>query len=336
VNDRLRFEEKKLVSDLSAKSRATEKSTEMAPKDSTRMGAFFSPTKELNIDIAKSFGEFNLSDYIGDPSDKYKPEYKKLGKLRNYYFERVKKKDVYQYLNIVSLYENSLFDNLTKLMPGRAKTTTGILIEPHFLERSKVKLYKPNGDYNTYEGSVNYDVSFDNEYNTYDALITTDDIQPTADNLSYETTIGFDYLSSSAENASFETIIYTQDDLVVSSENLGYSATIGTGLEKRTLLEKPETFTTIVGMDDYERIGFGLYAESGGFAVQTYFDTDNVIKKKRVRACVVKEQKQVTTTKFKVLLPDGTGDPRGGTEVTSSLVIELSAILALVMLPSGI
>jgi hypothetical protein len=322
VNDRVRFEEKKLVSDLSAKSRSTEPSTEMAPKDSTRMGAFFSPTKELNIDIAKSIGEFNLSDYIGDPSDKYNSEYKRLGKLRNYYFERVKKKDVYQYLNIVSLYENSLFDNLTKLMPGRAKTTTGILIEPHFLERSKIKLHKPNGDYNTYEGTTNYDVSFDNEYNTYDALITTDDIQPSADNLSYETSIVFDYLSSSAENISFDTIINTQDDLIISSENLGYNATIGTGVNRRTLLEKPETFTTIVGMDDYDRIGFGLYAESGGFAVQTYFDTDSVIKKRRVRACLVKEQKTITTSKFKVLLPDGTGDPRGGTEVTSSIVTE--------------
>ena len=322
VNDKVRFEEKKLVSDLSSKSRATEKSTESAPKDSTRMGAFFSPTKELNIDIAKSFGDFNLADYIGDPSDKYKDEYKKLGKLRNYYFDRFKKKDVYQYLNIVSLYENTLFDNLTKLMPGRSKTTTGILIEPHFLERSRIKLTKPVGDYNKYEGEVNYDISFDNEYNTYDALISTEDIIPTAENLIYDTTIEFNYLSSSAENSSLETIIFTQDDLNLSSENLGYEATIGTGLDRRTLLERPETFTTIVGMDEYERIGFGLYAESGGFAVQTYFDSDNIIKKRRVRACVVKEQKQVTTTKFKVLLPDGTGDPRGGTEVTSSLVIE--------------
>lgn len=323
VNDRVRFEEKKLVTDLSSKSRATEKSMESAPNDSTRMGAFFSPTKELNIDIAKSFGDFNLADYIGDPSDKYKDEYKKLSKLRNYYFERVKKKDVYQYLNIVSLYESSLFENLTKLMPGRAKTTTGILIEPHFLERSRIKLTKPTGSYDTYESKINYDISFDNEYNTYDALITSEDIVPTAENLTYDTTILFDYVSSSAENASFETTIFTQDDISLVSENLGYEATIGTGLERRTLLERPETFTTIVGMDDYERIGFGLYAESGGFAVQTYFDKDNVIKKRRVRACLVKEEKQVTTTKFKVLLPDGTGDPRGGTEVTSSIVTEL-------------
>lgn len=322
VNDKVRFEEKKLVSDLSSKSRATEPSADVAPKDSTRMGAFFSPTKELNIDIAKSFGDFNLADYIGDPTDKYKDEYKKLSKLRSYYFERVKKKDVYQYLNIVSLYESSLFENLTKLMPGRAKTTTGILIEPHFLERSRIKLIKPTGSYDSYETKLTYDISFDNEYNTYDALITTEDIIPTAENLTYDTTIVFDYLSSSAENASFETTIFTQDDVVVSSENLGYNVTIGTGLDRRTLLEKPETFTTIVGMDDYERIGFGLYAESGGFAVQTYFDKDNVIKKRRVRASLVKEQKQITTTKFKVLLPDGTGDPRGGTEVTSSLVIE--------------
>jgi hypothetical protein len=322
VNDRVRFEEKKLVSDLSVKYRATEKSIDVAPNDSTRLGAFFSPTKELNIDIAKSMGGVDISQYIGNPSDKYDDDYKELRKLRKYYFQRFKNKDVYQYLNIVSSYEDTIFDNLKKLMPGRSKTTTGILIEPHFLERSKVKLIKPDGDYNTYETSINYDISFDNEYNVYDALITTDDISPIADYLSYDTTIQFDYLSSSAENASFDTIIDTQNDLVVSSENLGYDVTIGTGLERRTLLERPETFTTIVGMDDYEKIGFGLYAESGGFAVQNYFDTDSVIKKKRVVACLVKEEKTVTTKKFKVLLPDGTGDPRGGTEVTSSIVVE--------------
>jgi hypothetical protein len=322
VNDKIRFEEKQLVSDLSSKYRATEKSIETAPTDSTRMGAFFSPTKELNLDIAKSFGGFNLSNYIGDPSDRYSDDYKSLKSLRNYYFDRVQKKDVYQYLNIVALYENSLFDNLKKIMPGRSKTTTGILIEPHFLERSKVKQRKPTGDFNDYTGEIEYDISFDNEYSTYDALIAGDETSLIGENLVYESVLEANPISASSQNLGYDTVINTQDDILVTSENLGITATIGTGVSKRTLLEKPETFTTIVGLDDYEKFGFGLYAASGGFAVQTYFDTDNIIKKRRVRACVVKEKKIITTSKFKVLLPDGTGDPRGGTEITSSIVIE--------------
>ena len=72
--------------DLSIKSRATKKAFDQAPTDSNRVGLFFSPTKELNIDIAKSMGGLNLDNYIGDPSDDYKPNYKSLDNLRNYYF----------------------------------------------------------------------------------------------------------------------------------------------------------------------------------------------------------------------------------------------------------
>ena len=46
--------------DLSSKSRATKKAFDQSPTDSNRVGLFFSPTKELNIDIAKSFGGINL------------------------------------------------------------------------------------------------------------------------------------------------------------------------------------------------------------------------------------------------------------------------------------
>ncbi|MFM8317858.1 MAG: hypothetical protein ACKOAV_05745, partial [Bacteroidota bacterium] len=58
-----------------------------APIDSNRLGLFFSPIKELNMDILKTFGDFNIDNYIGDPSDEYKSEYRSLSQLRNYYFE---------------------------------------------------------------------------------------------------------------------------------------------------------------------------------------------------------------------------------------------------------
>jgi hypothetical protein len=57
---------------LSVKSRGTKKAFDQSPTDSNRVGLFFSPTKELNIDIAKSFGGINLDNYIGNPQDYYK------------------------------------------------------------------------------------------------------------------------------------------------------------------------------------------------------------------------------------------------------------------------
>ena len=49
--------------DLSIKNRATKKAFDQSPVDTNRVGLLFSPTKELNVDIAKSFGGINLDDY---------------------------------------------------------------------------------------------------------------------------------------------------------------------------------------------------------------------------------------------------------------------------------
>ena len=97
--NKVRFESQELVSDLSSKTRSTKKAFDQSPTDSNRVGLFFSPTKELNIDIAKSFGGINLDNYIGDPSDRYKDSYKNLDKLRHYYFQRFDGRDIYSYIN---------------------------------------------------------------------------------------------------------------------------------------------------------------------------------------------------------------------------------------------
>ena len=54
---KVRFESQTLISDLSPNSRATQKAFDQSPMDSNRVGLFFSPTKELNMDIAKSCKE---------------------------------------------------------------------------------------------------------------------------------------------------------------------------------------------------------------------------------------------------------------------------------------
>ena len=319
-NNKVRFEEQTLISDLSSKSRSTIKSFDNAPMDSNRVGVFFSPNKELNIDIAKSFGDFNLGDYIGDPSDKYKDTYKDLNKLRGYYFQRFQKRNIFAYLNIVSLYEKSLFDDLKKMMPARVKPTTGILIEPHFLERSRIRLKKPSGDTNDNLGEINYNLNIDSETSQNEGLIIPE-VTPSGENYYYETEFT-PPITLISDNLTYSSTVGVNDEISLQSENASYNTTIATGLEKRTYLPNPDYFTTVVGIDDYDTFGFGIYAESGGFAVHTYKDKDNIIKKRRVRVCVIKEEKTITTTKYKVLLPDGTGDPRGGVETTSSVVVD--------------
>jgi hypothetical protein len=43
----------------------------------------------------------------------------------------------FDYLRILEFYDSSVFDTMKQLIPARAKTRMGILIEPNILERSK-------------------------------------------------------------------------------------------------------------------------------------------------------------------------------------------------------
>lgn len=127
---------------LSYKERSTKKSLDTAPIDSNKLGLFFSPMKEINMDILKSLGQFELDEYIGDPNDEYKDEYRDLRILRNYYFERYDI-NLYEYIQLVRYIDKSLFEVLESLVPARAIVSSGLLIEPHILERSKHQIKKP-------------------------------------------------------------------------------------------------------------------------------------------------------------------------------------------------
>jgi len=322
---KVRFESQTLVSDLSAKNRATKKAFDQSPTDSNRVGLFFSPTKELNIDIAKSFGGLNIDNYIGDPSDDYKPNYSQLDSLRNYYFQRFDNRNIYEYINLIKLYEKSMFEDIKKMLPARVKATTGLLIEPHFLERSKVAHKKPTGDDYQLESQIKYsdttlaigeneqfetivdaDLSenVNAENNQFESLISTTDTQKTiAENYQYTASyVYIDETNTSAENNQYEVDINAQFDATIQTEIDVYS------------------MTTIAGQSPYEEIGFGLYGDNG-YAIRTYIDVDGITKKERVKVDLIKEQKRRDVV-APIIKINGKGDPRGGYYVTSSIYFE--------------
>jgi hypothetical protein len=311
---------------LSIKNRATKKAFDQSPMDSNRVGLFFSPTKEMNIDIAKSFGGINLDDYIGDPSDEYKANYKSLDKLRGYYFNRFDGRDIYQYINLIKSYEKSLFEDIKKMLPARVKATTGLLIEPHILERSKIKQTKPIGeDYqqdsvidtkkhiiafaenNQFVSSIDANIGENlfGENNQFEAKIDTASLQKTT-----------------AENYQYVSFIQSNTAPAPMAESYQQDVTINAGLGDSTILTELDVYdiNTIAGQSDYETIGFGVYGQNG-HAIRTYYDVDGSIKKERVLINLVKEQKQRDIIKYKVTI-NGKGDPRGGTILTSSLYTE--------------
>ena len=304
--------------DLSIKSRATKKAFDQSPTDSNRVGLFFSPTKELNMDIAKTFGGLNIDNYIGDPSDDYKPNYKSLDSLRNYYFKRFDNRDIYSYINLIKLYEKSMFEDLKKMLPARVKATTGLLIEPHFLERSKVIHKKPTADDYQKETEIKLsdtsNISFENlqkeviidanlsekltsENNQYEALITTASVN-----------------TLSADSYQQESIIDMNSNLIFEADSYQKEAIIDAELSSPTIISEIDIINSnqIIGQTEFETIGFGIYAQSGS-AIRTYFDKDNRRVKERIRVQLVTEQKERIIQKFAITASaNGLGDPRGG------------------------
>jgi hypothetical protein len=314
--NKVRFESQTLVSDLSYKSRATKKAFDQSPTDSNRVGLFFSPTKELNIDIAKSLGGLNLDNYIGDPADEYKSNYTRLDSLRNYYFQRFDNRDIYAYINLIKLYEKSMFEDIKKMLPARVKATTGLLIEPHILERSKVARKRPIGEDYQKEVIIHYEDTtiMTSENNQYDALVNADLSENLiGENNQYDSVVDANLSENLiADSYQYDSLIDNNDTTITNAESYQQHVTIDAGLDEPTITTEINLGIETYGQTAYEMIGFGIYAQNGN-AIRTYFDKDNIRVTERIRVQLITEEKERIVTKFAVTASaNGLGDPRGG------------------------
>jgi len=290
---------------LDYKSRATKKSFDTAPIDTDRLGLFFSPIKEINMDILKSLGNFNIDDYIGNPEDEYRDGYTDLNVLRNYYFQRFDL-NFNEYIQLVRYIDKSLFDTLESLVPARAKVSSGLLIEPHILERSKVKWRKPSSEKGDYEGTIdtNQDVNIVGTSEGKEGVLQiTQDVVFDVTNPQYEGTItDTDVSQLSGERTDYEGRYRTTDDsaqygfmTVNSGSDMGgivfnIDAQLGTSL---TGEYESDSFIQ-VGMDkdSISVAGFGVFG-SGSHSIRTYIDVFGNTIKERVKIFEIKESYQV-------------------------------------------
>ena len=273
-SNKIRFEEQTLVGDLSYKARATEKAFDRAPIDSNRLGLFFSPIKELNMDILRAFGDFNIDNYIGDPSDEYKNSYKELDKLREYYFERLER-NIYEYIQLVRYIDKSLFDVLHDLSPARAKVSKGLLIEPHYLERSKTKWDKPIAQYDDLDTSINTNQNYilESTYDVEDAnLDLTEATTLISEVNNYETLLNTsDIYTLDVTNDSFESKIDYYENVTIIGDAPFYEASIQCPTGSSLSGEADSFKFEEIGMDknSIANAGFGLYSKHGTGIVRT-------------------------------------------------------------------
>ena len=138
VENKIRVETNKLMSNLSVDERAEVSAYDLAPLDSNRVGIYFSPSDVITEDVILSVADLDYDDFIGDPRDKYKRRYRQLEDVANTYWQKYNSpNNFWDYIRLINYYDSSLFDQLRNMVPARANASLGLLIEPNILERRK-------------------------------------------------------------------------------------------------------------------------------------------------------------------------------------------------------
>jgi hypothetical protein len=142
-------------------------------------------------------GSFSIDDYIGDPQTRYDNTYTGLDKLNKVLLEgtgSIYYKDPQAFVRLVKYFDNSLFRIIRDFVPARSDIRTGIVIQPHVLNRSKAKQVQVSFTNEQYSGSIDvvaitgshgktfptdsttaYTASFRTAVNRYSKIVNTEE-----------------------------------------------------------------------------------------------------------------------------------------------------------------
>jgi hypothetical protein len=142
MNNKIRVEPNRLRGMLDVDERKETSKFDSAPNDSNVLGVYLSATKMYNEDIYNHTGYFDIDDYIGDPDGRegFTEQNEQLDYLRRQVFKKYSTKNlINSTIDILARYDFSVFEQIRQTVPARVDYNSGILIEPHILERPKVK-----------------------------------------------------------------------------------------------------------------------------------------------------------------------------------------------------
>ena len=142
TSEKVRIDEGTIPDNILSHNKNLETSTlDRQPPDYEDLGIFFSPTEEINEDIIYTLGSFRMDDYIGSPlpSAQSASIYEDLKDIKDVYFQKVERRfNYWDYIKMIQNIDHTLFKLIEQFVPFKANTKTGLLIEPHFLERNKI------------------------------------------------------------------------------------------------------------------------------------------------------------------------------------------------------
>lgn len=157
-SEKIRIESAKLTSELSPTSKSEMAEFDDAPVDTNKLIIAFSTSDSINSDIINHMGMSSLDKFFGRPIYEFEDNYETLRNKSFEYFKKYQKKqNINKLVRLLSLYDYTFFEQIKQLVPVKADLISGILIEPHILERSKVKISnKPEVSQLNYEGGIDY------------------------------------------------------------------------------------------------------------------------------------------------------------------------------------
>ena len=180
---------------LSVNKKGETSTQDRQPLDYPDVGVFFSPTNEINEDILYTLGSFRLDDYIGSPlpSAQTASVYEGLADIKDIYFKKVKRRfNYWDYTKLIQQIDHTLFKLIEQWVPMKVNLKTGLLIEPHYLERTKFKRNTPiieygqsmlPNSYNTFEFGVDTTPYGNNQISLESSsVITTNNLSQTTSN----------------------------------------------------------------------------------------------------------------------------------------------------------
>ena len=126
---------------LDSQDRSTSQNDITVSGESNLLGFFVDPQDSKNKDIIRYVGKSGVMNLIGDPANLYSDSYVDL-KNKNYEYNYSGNKRTYfnELITVYKFYfDKSIFQAIKNVLPARANSFTGIVIEPTILERPKYK-----------------------------------------------------------------------------------------------------------------------------------------------------------------------------------------------------
>ena len=137
------------------------KRTQVYSDDIHTVDIGYSPSDAINNELQLTLAStgFNIDDYIGDPSKAYDSSYDTLISAANTYVSQSMvsgSHDLQDFTRILKFYDNVVFKMVKDFLPARSSVSSGVIIKPHALERSKAKQVSINAVQNIANSTSSY------------------------------------------------------------------------------------------------------------------------------------------------------------------------------------